>query len=72
MLGFDHGYAGLGRLTGRQESGEIRVNVTESHRAAPTARRRAAAAMSVAMMNGDVEAVVAALSKLGGRSSPQL
>jgi hypothetical protein len=71
MPGFDEGYAGLVRLMGGPECGAFKVRVTESHRAAPTARWRIAAAMSVAMMKGDVEAVAAALSLLGVRPSPQ-
>jgi hypothetical protein len=71
MPGFDEGYAGLVRLMGGPESGAFKVIVTELHRAAPTARWRIAAAMSVAMMKGDVEAVVAALRLLGVRPSRQ-
>jgi hypothetical protein len=71
MPGIDQGYTGLARLTGRPESGDIKGIVIESHRAAPTARRRVAAAMSVAMMKGDVHAVVAALTKLGEAPSRQ-
>jgi len=69
LPGFDEGYAGLARLTRRPECGDFKVIVIESHRAAPSAHWRIAAAMSVAMTKGDVEAVVAALRLLGVRPS---
>jgi len=70
MSGLDEGYTGLARFSGGPENGECSI-VIESQRAAPNARRRVAAAMSVAMMKGDVEAVAAALCLLGARLSRQ-
>jgi hypothetical protein len=67
MSGLDEGYSGLARFWGRPENGEFKGIVIESQRAAPNARRRVAAAMSAAMMKGDVEAVAAALCLLGAR-----
>jgi len=67
MSGLDEGYTGLARFSGGPENGECKGIVIESHRPAPNARRRVAAAMSVAMMKGDVEAVAAALCLLGAR-----
>lgn len=67
MPGFEEGYPGLACLIGAK-SGDI---VIEWDRAAPPGRRRLAAAMSVAIMKGDVEAVAAALSLLGVRPSRQ-
>jgi len=69
MSGLDEGYSGLARFSGRPESSEFKGIVIESERAAPNARRRVAAAMSAAMMKGDVEAVAAALCLLCARPS---
>ncbi len=71
MSGLDEGYTGLARFTGRPENGEFKGIVIELQRAASNARRRVAAAMSAAMMKGDVEAVAAALCLLGARPSRQ-
>ena len=67
MPEFDGGYTGLARPA---ESSEIQV-IIESRRSASTGRRQVAAAMFAAMMSGNVEAVVAALSQLGVLRPPQ-
>jgi hypothetical protein len=66
MKGYDEGYPGLGRLVGSTRGETIRM--IEPHRGALGARNRVAAALSAAMMKGDVEAVVAALTLLGVRT----
>jgi hypothetical protein len=71
MSRLDEGYTGLARFSGRPETGEFRGIVIKSQRAAPNAPRRLAAAMSAAMMKGNVEAVAAALCLLGARPSRQ-
>ena len=71
MSGLDEGYTGVACFSGRPENGEFEGIVIESRGAAPNARRRIAAAMSAAMMKGDVEAVAAALCLLGARPSRQ-
>ena len=55
---FRNGYPGLARLIGRAEGTGDQIIVSNMQVAA---RRRAAAAMSTAMMKGDVEGVLAAL-----------
>jgi hypothetical protein len=55
---------------GYRESDEIQV-VIEPRRNASTGRGQVAATMFAAMMNGDVEAVEAALDQLGVLLSPQ-
>ncbi|HME83232.1 MAG TPA: hypothetical protein VKG91_01455 [Roseiarcus sp.] len=65
MTGSEMGYPGLARLIGRPESAGDQIIVSNMQVAA---RRRAAAAMSTAMMKGDVEGVVAALRLLGVRA----
>ncbi len=67
MPGFDEGYTGLARPA---EASEIQA-IIESRRRASTGRGQAAAATFAAMMNGDVEAVKAALIQLGMLRSPQ-
>ncbi len=65
MRGCDEGCRGLGRLVGPTKGETIRM--IEPNRGAWGARKRVAAALSAAMMEGDVEAVVAALTLLGVR-----
>jgi hypothetical protein len=60
------GYPGLARLIGRSESTADQIIVSNVQ---VTARRRAAEAMSTAMMKGDVEGVLAALRQLGVRAA---
>ena len=60
------GYPGLARLIGRPERTGDQIIVSNVQ---VTARRRAAAAMSTAMMKGDVEGVLAALRLLGVRAA---
>jgi len=67
---FEDGYTGLDRPPGHADSSENQV-IIESARKASTGRGQVAAAMFVAMMSGDVEAVKAALSQLGILLSPQ-
>ncbi len=62
MTGSEMRYPGLARLIGRRESAGDLIIVSNMQVAA---RRRAAAAMSTAMMKGDVEGVLAALRRLG-------
>jgi crotonobetainyl-CoA:carnitine CoA-transferase CaiB-like acyl-CoA transferase len=62
MMGSEMGYAGLARLIGRPESTGDQIVVSNMQVAT---RRQAAAAMSTAMMKGDVEGVLAALRLLG-------
>ena len=66
MTGSEMGYPGLGRLIGRPESTGDQIIVSNMQVAA---RRSAAAAMSTAMMKGDVEGVLAALRLLGVRAA---
>jgi hypothetical protein len=66
MMGSEMGYPGLSRLIGRPESTDDQIIVNNTQVAA---RRRAATAMSTAMMNGDVEEVLAALRLLGVRAA---
>ncbi len=66
MTGFEMGYPALARLIGRPEDTGGQIIVSNMHVAAE--RRRAAAAMAVAMMKGDVEGVLAALRRLGVRA----
>ena len=63
MPRFDKSYWGLDRLLGRAKG--LGIRLIELDGAASSARKRLAAAMSIAMMKGDVEAVVAALTSLG-------
>jgi hypothetical protein len=65
MMGWDEGYRGLGRLVGSTK-GET-IQMIEPNRGALAKRNGVAAALSAAMMKGDVEAVVAALTLLGVR-----
>jgi len=67
MMGF--GGHGLSRLLGAEGGGGIQI--IEPDRAPSWARRRAAAAMCVAMLKGDVETVVAALTMLGVPTPPR-
>jgi hypothetical protein len=60
------GYPGLARLIGRPEGAGDQIIVSNMQVAV---RRRAAAAMSTAMMKGDVEGVLAALRLLGVRAA---
>ena len=62
MTGSEMGYPGLARLIGRPESAGNQIIVRNMQVAA---RRRATAAMSTAMIKGDVEGVLAALRLLG-------
>jgi len=63
MTGSEMSYPGLARLIGRPESTGDQIIVSNMQVAA---RRRAAEAMSTAMMKGDVEGVLAALHLLCG------
>ena len=65
IVGSEMGYPGLARLIGRPESTGDQIIVRNMQVAA---RRRAAEAMSTAMMKGDVEGVLAALHLLGVRA----
>ena len=65
IVGSEMGYPGLARLIGRPESTGDQIIVSNMHVAA----RRAAEAMSTAMMKGDVEGVLAALRLLGVRAA---
>jgi hypothetical protein len=65
MTGSETGHPGLARLIDRPKSTGDQIIVSNMRVAA---RRRAAAAMSTAMMNGDVEGVLAALRRLGVRA----
>ena len=60
------GYPGLARLIGRPENTGDQIIVGDLQVAT---RRRAAAAMTTAMMTGDVEGVLAALRLLGARAA---
>ena len=62
MTGSEIGYPGLARLIGRPDNTGDQIIVRNAQVAA---RRRVAAAMSAAMMKGDVEGVLAALRRLG-------
>jgi hypothetical protein len=62
MTGSEMAYAGLARLIGRKESAGDQIIVSNMQ---VSARQRAAAAMSAAMMNGDLEGLLAALRRLG-------
>ena len=65
IVGSEMGYPGLARLIGRPEStGQIIVSNMQV-----AARPPAAAAMSTAMMKGDVEGVLAAVRLLGVRAA---
>jgi hypothetical protein len=66
MMGSEMGYPGLSRLIGRPESTDDQIIVNNMQVAA---RRRAATVMSTAMMNGDVEGVLAALRLMGVRAA---
>jgi hypothetical protein len=66
MTGSKMGYPGLARLIGRPERTCDQIIVSNLQVAT---RRQAAAAMSTAMMKGDVEGVLAALRRLGVRSA---
>ena len=66
MTGSETGYPGLARLIGCPESTGDQIIVNNMQ---VTARRRAAAAVSTAMMNGDVGGVLAALRLLGVRAA---
>ena len=59
-------YPGLARLIGRPEGAGDQIIVSNMQVAV---RRRAAEAMSTAMMKGDVEEVLAALRLLGVRAA---
>ena len=65
LTGSEMSYPGLARLIGRPESSGDQIIVGNMQVAV---RRRAAAAMSTAMMKGDVEGVLAALRRLGVRA----
>ena len=60
------GYPGLAHLIGRPESTGDQIIVSNMQVAA---RRRAAAAMSTAMIKGNLEGVLAALRLLGVRAA---
>jgi hypothetical protein len=66
MTGSEMGYPGLARLMGRPESTGDQIIVRNMQVAA---RRRPAAAMSTAMVKGDVEGVLTALRLLGVRAA---
>ena len=66
MTGSEMGYPGLARLISHPESTGDQIIVSNVQVAA---RRPAAAAMSTAMMKGDVEGVLAALRLLGVRAA---
>jgi hypothetical protein len=66
MMGSEIGYPGLVRLIGRPERTGDQIIVSNMQVAA---RRRAAEAMSTAMVKGDVEGVLAALRLLGVRAA---
>jgi hypothetical protein len=67
MMGSEMGYPGLARLIGRPESTADQIIVSNVQVA--VTRQQAAAAMSTAMMKGDVEGVLAALRLLGVRAA---
>jgi hypothetical protein len=67
MMGSEMGYPGLARLIGRPESTGDQIIVSNVQVA--VTRQQAAAAMSTAMMKGDVEGVLAALRLLGVRAA---
>ena len=68
MPSFNEGYASLARLSGHaKRTGDGAIVIPSAYRPL-AARERVAAAMSAAMMTGDVDGVVAALSLLGGQS----
>ena len=63
MSGFEEGNAVLARMIGHARSSE---NIAiKSRRGASAAREEVAAALSRAMMRGDIQGVVAALNRLG-------
>jgi hypothetical protein len=66
MMGSEMGYPGLARLIGRPESAGNQMIVSNTQ---ISVRRRAAEAMSTAMMKGDLEGVLAALRLLGVRAA---
>ena len=66
MTGSEMAYAGLARLIGRLESAGDQIIVSNMQ---VDARRRAAAAMSTAMIQGNFEGVLAALRQLGLRAA---
>lgn len=70
MLKVDEGNALLARMIGRVKSTNVEGIDIRPHRGAPAVRKEVAASLSRAMMNGDIQGVVAALSRLGVR--PQL
>jgi hypothetical protein len=65
--GSEMGYPGLARLIGRPESTGDQIIVSKVQVAAT--RQQTAAAMSTAMMKGDVEGVLTALRLLGARAA---
>ena len=66
MSGFEEGYAGLARTIGHATITNGEGIVIQSQRGRSTSRERvAAAAMSAAMLTGDVDGVVVALRLLG-------
>lgn len=65
LTGSEMSCPALERLIGRPESAGSQIIISNVHFAA--LRRRAAAAMAVAMTKGDVEGVLAALRRLGVR-----
>jgi hypothetical protein len=67
IVGSEMGYPGSARLIGRPASTGDQIIVSNVQVAAT--RRRAAEAMSTAMMKGDVEGVLAALRLLGVRAA---
>ncbi len=69
MTGSEMSNPALARLIGGPESTGGQIIVGNMHVAAQ--RRRAAAAMSVAMTKGDVEGVLAALRGMGVRAVDQ-
>ncbi len=64
MPSFNEGYAGLARLLGRANGAFEGTIVISSPSRPLIARRQVAEAMSAAMVSGDVDGVVAALSLL--------
>jgi hypothetical protein len=66
IVGSETGYPGLARLISRSESTGDQIIVSNMQ---VSAWRRAAEAMSTAMMKGDVEGVLAALRLLGARAA---
>ncbi len=65
MPRLDQAYAGLGRLTGRTSGGVDQGIVIVSPCGGESARRRIVAAMSEAIMKGDVQGVIVALGLFG-------